>query len=287
MENDHNQKGRVSTMRLIAVIACVVLFLSGCSGDNGCKTDADCGTGFFCENKICKQKTDDDKGMLDIPAGSFMMGCNEAQDSACDADELPYHEVTLMAYKIDAHEVTQAQYQACIDGGGCFAPGADANCEWDPSTRADYPVVCVTWERADEYCRWAGKRLPSEAEWEKAARGDSGLVYPWGDSAPECAHVNFADCDTGSQPVGTHPGGNSPYGVEDMAGNVYEWVNDYYAEDYYATSPENDPQGPATGDYRVMRGGAWGYDASYLRTSNRGANQQTVYRFPLGFRCAK
>jgi len=274
-------------MRLMVIIAGAIICLAGCSNDNGCKSDSDCDNGFVCQDKICKQKPNDDKGMLDIPAGSFMMGCNQAQDSACDADESPYHEVTLSAYKIDAREVNQTQYQACVDAGGCFAPGADANCEWDPVARADYPVVCVTWERADEYCRWAGKRLPTEAEWEKAARGENGLVYPWGDSAPECAHVNFADCDTGSQPVGTHPGGKSPYGVEDMAGNVYEWVSDYYAEDYYATSPGNDPHGPSTGDNRVMRGGAWGYDANYLRTSNRGANQQTVYRFPLGFRCAK
>lgn len=274
-------------MRLIVAIVAPALCLAGCAADGGCKTDSDCGAGFVCQDKICKQKPDDGDGMLDIPAGSFMMGCNEDLDSACDADELPYHEVSLSAYKIDERETTQEQYQACIDAGGCFVPGTDDNCEWDPSNRGDYPVVCVTWEQADAYCRWADKRLPTEAEWEKAARGENGQVYPWGISAPECVHVNFGDCDTGSQPVGTHPGGKSPYGVEDMAGNVYEWVNDYYGEDYYTTSPATDPQGPASGDYRVMRGGAWGYDATYLRASNRGANQQTVYRFPLGFRCAK
>ncbi len=273
-------------MRTLLIITGALVCLSGCSDDGGCTTDSDCDTGFVCEESICVQEIDD-VTMMEVAAGPFMMGCNEAEDTACDPDELPYHEVTLSTYEIDVREVTQARYQACVDVGGCSAPGTDASCNWDPVGRADHPVGCVSWDQANVYCTYVGKRLPSEAEWEKAARGATGLVYPWGNSAPDCLKANFGDCLGDSAPVGSHTEGNSPYGAEDMAGNLYEWVNDYYAVAYYESSPSDDPTGPTSGDNRVMRGGAFGYEIQYMRASNRGANPQTASFSPLGFRCAK
>ena len=277
-------------MRILALLLVIPLvILPGCSKDSGCKNDSDCPFGFECVDGRCKQKSNgngEDK-MVDVPAGPFEMGCNDQVDSNCDPDESPYHTVNLSAFQIDEFEVTQGRYQECIDAGGCFLPGTDTSCKWDPVGRADHPVVCVTWDQARGYCLWAGKRLPTEAEWEKAARGAAGQLYPWGNLLPTCNQSNFGDCNDDTLPVGSVPNGKSPYGAQDMAGNVYEWVNDWYGEAYYESGPEDDPQGPDSGTHRIMRGGAWGYEPVYLRSSNRGANEQAVYRYPLGFRCAK
>ena len=221
--------------------------------------------------------------MIAIPAGGFLMGCDTTRVDSCEANAVPLHAVSLSAYEIDRTEVTQEAFAACVDAGACPVPA----CEWDPVVRAQHPVVCVTWTDARDYCAWAGKRLPTEAEWEKAARGTDGRLHPWGDEPATCARANYFGCAGATQPVGIHPSGRSPYGVEDMAGNVSEYVRDRYAADYYATSPDTDPAGPTTGARRVRRGGGWGGTADLLTTFVRRSVAVDVTRNAWGFRCAR
>jgi formylglycine-generating enzyme required for sulfatase activity len=223
-----------------------------------------------------------------IPAGSFQMGCDSSNPAeTCYDDEQPLHTVTLDAYFIDKYEVTNARYQACVDAGGCTAPqSVNSNTRfpyYGTSTYADYPVLNVTWHQASAYCAWSGKRLPTEAEWEKAARGSSDTrKYPWGDEF-DGNRLNFCDANcefswkdeayndgyADTAPVGSYPNGASPYGVMDMAGNVWEWVNDWYDRSYYSMSPSNNPPGPATGEYRVLRGGSWSGSGNLVRSAYR------------------
>ena len=221
---------------------------------------------------------------LYVPAGEFEMGSTEG-----DSNEDPVHTVYLDAYWIDQTEVTNAKYEKCVEAGACDAPEDDGSYTRDSyygnSQYDDYPVIYVDWNQAGSYCEWAGRRLPTEAEWEKAARGDDGRTYPWGDKNPSSSMLNYDKNVGDTSEVGSYPAGESPYGALDMAGNVWEWVNDWYDEDYYGRSPDMNPPGLSSGEYRVLRGGSWNNNDDLLRSALRNADYPDGAWSNLGFRC--
>ncbi|MFC2028789.1 SUMF1/EgtB/PvdO family nonheme iron enzyme [Chloroflexota bacterium] len=229
-----------------------------------------------------------DDGMIEVfvPAGSFMMGDTS---STADSNESPIHRVSLDAFWIDKTEVTNLMFHTCVDAGACNRPS-----ETDSKSRSSYfnnsnynhyPVINVSWDDAFSYCRWVGARLPTEAEWEFAARGESSLKYPWGNGAPSSSFANYGDNLNDTTAVGSYPDGASPYGALDMAGNVYEWVADWYDSDYYEISPDSNPKGPNSGTRHVTRGGSYEISSRYIRGANR--NSITNDADDLGFRCAQ
>ena len=258
-------------------------------------------------------------GTQTIPGGKYFMGSDDDLPM-----ERPAHNVTLSPYCIDTFEVTTGSFRACSDNGACKRAGLSNDWEGiteqerktydplcnsrDPISRKDHPVNCVDWEMATIFCKAQGKRLPSEAEWEFAARGPDGRKYPWGDEAPNAQLLNACgkecmgwakknkvdlqsmfDTDDGwatTAPVGTYPKGASRYGVQDVVGNVWEWVSDFYAE--YSKDDQVDPQGPEKGTEHVIRGGAWnGAYASWVRPTFRYKDESDKRSYGIGFRCAK
>lgn len=245
-----------------------------------------------------------------VPAGPFLMG-----DDSGLTDEQPAHTAYLDAYWIDQTEVTNGMYKRCVQSEACDPPRVIS--DYNNANLSTHPVAYVSWSDATKYCSWASRRLPTEAEWEKAATWDpvknEKRVYPWG-NVFDCRRGNFDDeteldsfvvpggpnCDgfARSAPVGSFPSGASPYGALDMAGNVWEWVHDAFIEvdpltsslkNYYAISPASNPQGvdPSISDYRVMRGGSWNIDYGLARSTYRlWYGMDDAYDF-AGFRCAR
>lgn len=222
-------------------------------------------------------------GMIEVPAGTFVMGA-----AAGAPDEGPPHSVAMSSYWIDKFEVTVAQYQACVSSGACSAAGQTAGCNSARADRSDHPINCVNWEQASTFCLAASKRLPTEAEWERAARGDDGRTYPWGNDFPSRDRLNYNNNLGTTVEVGTYPLGVSFYGLHNMAGNVQEWTADFYSADYYANSPTADPQGPDSGSLRVVRGASWkiGVPQEVLTTTVRFAFVAANGDNSLGFRCS-
>ena len=251
-------------------------------------------------------------GMVYVPAGEFQMGCdnNDPSNFCYFKDVSPMHTVYLSAYYIDVYEVTSDQYAAFLnlqgdnDCGGSQCMDVDhgeSNIIYQGdqyiarSGYSDHPVNAMSWYGANAYCVANGKRLPSEAEWEKAARGSNDTrIFPWGDEPPNCTLANaryyngtkWTYCHYGTTPVGSYPAGASPYGVLDMAGNVSEWVNDWYDSDYYTISPVVNPTGPITGTSKIKRANDWNNAGLYQKVFYRAESLPTSVYFTNGFRCA-
>ncbi len=250
----------------------------------------------------------DQMPMVYVPEGEFLMGAKD--DPEAKNDETPQHIVYLDAFWIDKTEVTNAMFAKFVAETGYITTaeqqgwskvhaesgqwvnteGADWQHPTGPGSNIKgldhYPVLHTSWEDARSYCAWAGKRLPTEAEWEKAARGPDGRLFPWGNSI-NCNYAQYKDCGGKSLPVGSRPDGVSYYGAEDMAGNAWEWVADWYDANYYAYSPYENPPGPSGGEYRIQRGGSWKMGGpKYLRASNRARADTSETWETDGFRCA-
>jgi formylglycine-generating enzyme required for sulfatase activity len=237
----------------------------------------------------------DNMVMVYVPGGTFQMGTDEGDPGVQD-DEVPRHPVTLAGFWIDQTEVTNRQFAHCVADGGCvapFAPVLDRHQAYYGNSAFDaFPVISVSWLHAHEYCRWAGGGLPTEAQWEFAARGPQGRTYPWGDEPPNDTLLNYAKAINDTTPVGSYPAGASWAGALDMAGNVYEWVADWYGR--YPSEPQTDPSGPLRGIGHVLRGGSWFDGAEFARSANRYVIREayrdytvpTGHGFNLGFRCA-
>jgi eukaryotic-like serine/threonine-protein kinase len=241
--------------------------------------------------------------MLLIPEGEFTMGSETGFP-----DEVPVHKVWVDAYYLDLLEVTNKAYKACVDAGACESPRRTDCCTEEPGAYVawpeyfgnpefdNHPVIFITWYDAYDYCTWRGARLATEAEWEKASRGTDERTYPWGNDEPNPDLINFLWTDEfpdrrplyTTSPVGSYPLGASPYGILDLAGNVYEWLWDRYDPDYYARSPYENPQGPDDGEYRLTRGGSFWNQAFRNRSANR--NNAFIpadsFHFDGGARCA-
>ena len=263
--------------------------------------------------------------MVLVSAGEFWMGCDEKVDSECQSDEKPGRRVYLDSFSIDKTEVTVAEYRRRVQAGRCKSEGLRMPyyrmqfyrkkeqpkwawaCNWGKGGRESHPINCVDWNQAKAYCEWAGKRLPTEAEWEKAARGTDGRRYPWGNlrfgDAGKVANIadetakreqsgwtveeGYDDGYYGTAPVGSYPEGASPYGALDMIGNVWEWVEDWYSKGYYHEGPSRNPRGPGSGKRKIIRGGSWNNRPKYARTLDRARNGPGNRAEYVGFRCAQ
>ena len=232
-----------------------------------------------------------------IPEGPFTMGCdfNHNAGFECVYDELPLHTVYTSAYYIDKYEVTNGQYMGCVAAGFCEEPvykhSLTRESYYGEPDFHDFPIIAITWFEANDYCHWVGGRLPTEAEWEKAAKGTRSKAFPWGDQMPDCDLANSYDnrtaqfCVGDTAKIGSYPAGASTYGVLDMAGNVWEWVNDWYSPEYYRYSPLNDPEGIETGSDKVIRGGGYDYSWGKLRIPYRSNHHPNQRHLSFGFRC--
>ncbi|CAI2718712.1 formylglycine-generating enzyme family protein [Nitrospina watsonii] len=240
-------------------------------------------------------ETDARENMALIPEGEFVMGSMRSlleldptalfqHDRHMLGPEDPAHDVYLKAYYIDVYEVTNAQYAEFMKA---THPKKEPR-YWNDAkfNQPKQPVVGVTWKDAQAYCHWRNKRLPTEAEWEKAAKGKRPVKYPWGNTAPTVEQANFDNTVGKTTPVGSYEAGKSDFGVYDLSGNVAEWVQDWHQPEYYLFSPKENPPGPERGMYKVIRGGHWHNNSEDVRLSYRNATVPTLRQDSVGFRCA-
>jgi formylglycine-generating enzyme required for sulfatase activity len=237
---------------------------------------------------IGSEKTSDIDGMVVVyvTAGDFTMGFDRGNKK----DMAPGHTITLDGFWIDRTEVTNAQYAKCVSAGVCDEPQDLTSHNrvkyYNGDQYAAFPMVNISWNEAQVYCRWAGRVLPTEAQWEKSARAADGRIYPWGDEVPSPTLANYGKPLGDTIQTGSLPDGASQFGALDMAGNVREWTADWYDEAYYKTSPKENPAGPIAGYKRSARGGSWGDDISNIRVFIRWGLIPITRSNNLGFRCA-
>ena len=257
----------------------------------------------LCKNGKWRDEADCMDNFVTIPGGIFMMGCDPDKEGSCESDNVPHHEVEISPFLIDKFEVTVERYMMCVDDGACesshYRTSDDSiKCNIGNDERDNHPANCVTWFGADAFCKWAGGRLPTEAEWEKAARGTDGSIYPWGDSPTgSCDNAvvesTSAGCGSGGTfPVGSKPDGKSPYGLYDATGNVAEYVSDWYQSKFYSESEASDkdtkgPDAPDVEGYRVCRGGSFLYGERRTRAAYRSGCKDDDASIDFGFRCVK
>ncbi|NPV40594.1 MAG: SUMF1/EgtB/PvdO family nonheme iron enzyme [Anaerolineae bacterium] len=228
----------------------------------------------------------DGMALVYVPAGEFIMGSTK-YDRDLETNEVPQRTVYLDAFWISRTQVTNAMFARCVSAGACQYSASDkTNPRYQDPAYADHPVVYVSWQAAESYCEWSGGRLPTAAEWEKAARGVQGQKYPWGDAAPSVETVNTNNTVGDTTPVGQYPAGASPYGALDMGGNVREWVWDWYDPYYYQYAPDRNPAGPAIGEKKVLKGSSFSDTYRYARPANRLAHDPASPGVNRGFRCA-
>jgi sulfatase modifying factor 1 len=230
-----------------------------------------------------------------IPAGKSQMGSRQSllelkphdlfnTDRHTLGPENPAHEVSLDAFYIDIYEVTNVKYKKYVDDSGAKKPQGWGSSNFNGDQQ---PVVGVSWKEAVAYCKWSGKRLPTEAEWEKAGRGKRTIKYPWGDSPPDSEKLNYNEEKMKTMPVGSYEKGKSDYGIYDLSGNASEWVHDWHYPEYYLFSPKENPQGPDKGQYKIIRGGNWRNSIEYVDLTYRNATTPRMRNTGVGFRCAK
>jgi formylglycine-generating enzyme required for sulfatase activity len=240
-----------------------------------CDLDASCPDGFACTSGVCTLGATGSADLVTFAAGPFTMGC-PLPAASCQSDALPAHSVMLSAFSIQRSEVTAAEYATC---DACALPAP-------VTTDPDVPVRGIAWADAAAYCRSINRRLPTEAEWERAARGFSDPPYPWGSATPDCAHANSSGCAGNPLSEDHTPDGDTPEGVHNLAGNVREWVDDYYDAAFYATSPNSDPDNTHSAGTRVVRGGGFESTSAMLTTWARDQADALHSFEDVGVRCA-
>ena len=278
---------RLICLSLLLLVACSCdVFVTGvggagepCFGDGTCHPGQTCDAYGVCVGSCPSCVT----GWTTIPGGTFYMGSD-----AGGADEQPVHAVSVPAFEIMNTEVTVELYRQCVNDHACTQPHADSLCNWNLGGRDEHPVNCVDWHQAVDFCRWAGGRLPSEAEWEYAARGaGQDILYPWGDDLPSCDRANYTGCEDQTWTVCNTTTGNTSQGLCDMGGNVWEWVQDWYHDGYTGAPADGSAWESPSGEYRVLRGGSWHVLAGGLRTSYRSQAYPDAAFSYYGFRCAR